>query len=561
MAGKTNFRRFRDGRAPRTTRTGGRGGRFVLLALAAAFACADGERVTAPAGAPRFAISDGRSGGTTGFYFLPPLVAPPKATGTFDPALQPEISVCALTGLTCGPEVAHFTMTSSPAVTLDLAGEAYALIWQPKNGPLVAGSRYRLQVSIGALALGYLDLAVVSKAGELKSVPQGDIGVVAGSPINVRFRIETGILSSLTMTPAASLLGIDGTQALTLQATDLHGATVAVSGPVAWSSSSPAVTVSSAGVATGVTPGEATVTAEVWGVKATAKVEVVPDLMFVLGSQGADPEFLLLRLGAPPAHVKTVTGGVLVEGFSWSPDGTRIAYSTFPGGLTQAPEIRTMNADGSGEVQLTPSDDGRSALFPSWSRDGSLIAFSSRVDPSNTLQQSEIWAMDPDGGNPHVLRANPYVSLNFPAWSPDGAHIAHSFIFDVDVTDADGSDMTTLATLPLPGLLERPSWSPDSKTLVVSGCPDPACGLYFVDVAARTLASFLAGESDGVTTTNLRNPDWSPDGRRIAYVRWVKQGSTNQFSIEMARPDGTDRVTLWDGTTTSYVSDLAWRPW
>src|SRR6185295_7903349 len=112
----------------------------LLLAAAALVACAEPDRVVAPIAKPQFAISDGKSGGTKGFYFLPPLVPPPQATGSFDAALEPEVAVCTLTATTCGPEVAHFTMSSNPAVTLDFKGGAYALNWQTKGSLLAAGN-------------------------------------------------------------------------------------------------------------------------------------------------------------------------------------------------------------------------------------------------------------------------------------------------------------------------------------------------------------------------------------------------------------------------------------
>jgi Tol biopolymer transport system component len=58
---------------------------------------------------------------------------------------------------------------------------------------------------------------------------------------------------------------------------------------------------------------------------------------------------------------------------AWSPDGTKLAYVSFPG-------IWVVNADGTGKVQLTdhPRDE-----MPDWSPDGSKIAF--------TTDDSDIW--------------------------------------------------------------------------------------------------------------------------------------------------------------------------
>ena len=64
-------------------------------------ACASGDRPMAP----EFAISDGvHDGGTPGFYFLPPMVAQPTFSGSFDAditTLNPQVAICDITN---GPD-------------------------------------------------------------------------------------------------------------------------------------------------------------------------------------------------------------------------------------------------------------------------------------------------------------------------------------------------------------------------------------------------------------------------------------------------------------------------
>ena len=57
---------------------------------------------------------------------------------------------------------------------------------------------------------------------------------------------------------------------------------------------------------------------------------------------------------------------------SWSPDGTQIAFVTYPDGSSESnSEIHVMNADGTGQTRLTTNmvSDGQ----PTWSPDGSRI--------------------------------------------------------------------------------------------------------------------------------------------------------------------------------------------
>lgn len=57
----------------------------------------------------------------------------------------------------------------------------------------------------------------------------------------------------------------------------------------------------------------------------------------------------------------------------WSPDGTRLAFSCRIGGGGNPLEICVMNADGTGETQLT--HNGKPSLSPSWSPDGKQIVY------------------------------------------------------------------------------------------------------------------------------------------------------------------------------------------
>jgi TolB protein len=102
----------------------------------------------------------------------------------------------------------------------------------------------------------------------------------------------------------------------------------------------------------------------------------------------------------------------------WSPDGTQIAFISDRDGDVMAygdvvglvPEVYVMNADGTGQTNLTnnPTADDE----PAWSPDGSEIAFRSYRDGNH-----EIYVMDADGTGQTNLTNDSASDIDH-AWLP-----------------------------------------------------------------------------------------------------------------------------------------------
>ena len=95
---------------------------------------------------------------------------------------------------------------------------------------------------------------------------------------------------------------------------------------------------------------------------------------------------------------------------SWSPDGEKIAYNIYNEDKSFS-SIWVMNADGSGKIQLTAEEDGF-CTGPSFSYDGSKIVFlkgftsySPNAPESKNRPPNEIWVMNNDGSNKHMIYA------------------------------------------------------------------------------------------------------------------------------------------------------------
>lgn len=105
----------------------------------------------------------------------------------------------------------------------------------------------------------------------------------------------------------------------------------------------------------------------------------------------------------------TYAGGVIGETVispaehpSWSPDGSKIAFAAYPGypDFSKPEQIYVMNPDGSGKIQLI-NDLEASCSYPSWSPDGTKIVFQKEY-PSFS-NGSAIWIMNSDGSGARAL--------------------------------------------------------------------------------------------------------------------------------------------------------------
>jgi TolB protein len=131
-----------------------------------------------------------------------------------------------------------------------------------------------------------------------------------------------------------------------------------------------------------------------------------------------------------------------VDTLAWSPDGSQLAMTVFnePGPA----QIALLPVGGTGRQagrMLTSVPGG--ALDPSWSPDGSWLAFAGHDGAA-----LEVYAVQPDGTSLTRL-TNDGLLARSPAWSPDGQHIAYISnksgyfeVFEIDVS-ADGSGTLT----------------------------------------------------------------------------------------------------------------------
>lgn len=249
--------------------------------------------------------------------------------------------------------------------------------------------------------------------------------------------------------------------------------------------------------------------------------------------------------GTGRASLTDIPVQVFAGGPAWSPDGTKIAF-------TEDSEIWAMNADGSGQVDLTNSPESLD-FDAAWSPDGTKIAFASCCLDGGL----DIYVMNADGSGRTKLTHGETDEMFGPAWSPDGSTIAFygadpqgAAIYQVFVMSADGSDVTQITTEP--GASYDPDWSPDGSKLAYTRLvldPDgggfPCCAQVYVMNPDGTNQTQLTGppQPSFEAPENL-HPVWAPDGTRIAFASANREafGAVDVWTMD---PDGTSeqRVT------------------
>jgi TolB protein len=131
---------------------------------------------------------------------------------------------------------------------------------------------------------------------------------------------------------------------------------------------------------------------------------------------------------------------------SWSPRGTRVAFSSDRGGGTY--NVFTMGLDGEDQRQLTYWDIdevGAGGGYARWSPDGTRLVFQGRR-PDADRESPGLYVMSAEGGEMHLITN---VKDWMPDWSPTGGWIAfvrRTEPAQIWAVRPDGSGLTQLTS-------------------------------------------------------------------------------------------------------------------
>jgi dipeptidyl aminopeptidase/acylaminoacyl peptidase len=273
----------------------------------------------------------------------------------------------------------------------------------------------------------------------------------------------------------------------------------------------------------------------------------------------------------------------------FSPDGKRIAYTISEWERKdnrRVAHIRLVSSEGGPSTKLTNGEKGESA--PQWSPDGTRIAFLADRDKG-----SQVWIIPVDGGEAERLTSEENNVQSF-RWSPDGRQIAfitrdtpkdkaerekrrkdkidtivvdtdfhYSHLWTINVESKEKKRLTEGAFS-----VSNPQWSPDGKWIAFvmskSGIQESA----FTDISEdRNTDIYVVASSGGsprqITTNPAAdtNPQWSPDGKWIAYASNTDQRSwAEKTDVLLVSAGGGAPRNLTKDFFESAGAGLAWAP-
>lgn len=218
----------------------------------------------------------------------------------------------------------------------------------------------------------------------------------------------------------------------------------------------------------------------------------------------------------------------------------------------ERPALYLVNADGTGLRKLVDDAGYQLAVSPDGRRAATVVA---------DLNEARVFVIDiATGEGREIARVSGYVSLG--EWSPDSSHLAFATqeqsadgatigLPTVHVYDDESREVTDLISAPDTYLQ---GWSADgAAAFVLQGTDSPV--LRRVDLATGQMTDVASGVAFGGFVL-------SPDGEQAAITTFEQEPMSGMgtYTIEVARPDGSERRELLRLENTFVLGGLAWSP-
>ncbi len=217
---------------------------------------------------------------------------------------------------------------------------------------------------------------------------------------------------------------------------------------------------------------------------------------------------------------------------NWSPNGDRIAFVSYREG---SEEIFVMKADGTGQKRVTNGLELENVLAWNWTVDWSPDS-KSLIYTSGISEGKEIYILYLDSLIQDQLTDNQIFDNN-PHWSPDGTKIVFTSYRDgheeIYMMDADGTHQIPITNNPDEDW--APSWSPDGAKIAFISNRDKNNEMYLMN----------ADGTEQRRLTNTEGDEWGP--------QWSLDGSYIVFSVSFDAPPDDQEIYSIDVTSSEIT--------
>jgi Tol biopolymer transport system component len=278
-------------------------------------------------------------------------------------------------------------------------------------------------------------------------------------------------------------------------------------------------------------------------------------IAFVSDRTGYPQVFYLDLASREVAQLTDIASGACQP--AWSPDGTRLAYTSPCGSNREAyvgSSIFIMDVDQVGNpgtaqpLMISIGGD----YDPDWSPDGTKIAFTSQ-----RTGRPQLFTVGLDGQAP--FNVNDDLAHNWsPSWSPDGSQIAfltgRGGAEEIWLVPADGGEEKRFSRSDGEAVAE-PDWSPDGSNILFEKVIGNIPRVVAAPVADAGVRVVQVCQEGTLSLQPMSEPTWSPDGSWIAFETWPG-GGDHKIAVMQLNCSGYEELT--DDPALEF--DVAWRP-
>ena len=268
-------------------------------------------------------------------------------------------------------------------------------------------------------------------------------------------------------------------------------------------------------------------------------------------------DIYVMRIGGKPENI--TKDRFLDTDPAWSPDGTKLVYSSDKGGNLLQLWIRDLATGEDRQLtRLTTQPQGAS-----WSRDGTRIAF---FDVDGMWRRAQLSVVDVVSGRVTRIHDALFGPGN-PTWSPDGRRVALAMVSPYSTRYREGTNQVLTVSsegggdkwfVPMPNLSIDsrggcgPAWSPDGTKM--AAIYEGQLTVWPVSPAGEPL-----GPARKITAELAHSPSWAGNSRHILYQSMdrlktvdVETGETKDVPVDLTYTQAVPK-----GRTVVHAARLA----